>query len=153
MEKEDILKRVFESDIKEEDYDDPASKYEAEMLDNQIAFIKYAADEIRDHVHKGGVFPEWFQNKLSGVHEKIKTLHAYMEGERQQELERKRMMGMKDVKDDYFETLSDKLQKMTDYEAKKKTLQDIQMNPNTDKDPELKKELRIRLRRLEKTGK
>ena len=153
MEKEDILKRVFESDIKEEDYDDPASKYEAEMLDNQIAFIKYAADEIRDHVHKGGVFPEWFQNKLSGVHEKIKTLHAYMEGERQQELERKRMMSMKDVKDDYFETLSDKLQKMTDYEAKKKTLLDIQMNPNTDKDPELKKELRKRLHRLEKTGK
>jgi hypothetical protein len=153
MEKEDILKRVFESDIKEEDYDEPASKYEAEMLDNQIAFIKYAADEIRDHVHKGGVFPEWFQNKLSGVHEKIKTLHAYMEGERQQELERKRMMSMKDVKDDYFETLSDKLQKMTDYEAKKKTLLDIQMNPNTDKDPELKKELRKRLHRLEKTGK
>jgi len=153
MEKEDILKRVFESDIKEEDYDEPASKYEAEMLDNQIAFIKYAADEIRDHVHKGGVFPEWFQNKLSGVHEKIKTLHAYMEGERQQELERKRMMSMKDVKDDYFETLSDKLQKMTDYEAKKKTLQDIQMNPNTDKDPELKKELIKRLHRLEKTGK
>ena len=153
MEKEDILKRVFESDIKEEDYDDPASKYEAEMLDNQIAFIKYAADEIRDHVHKGGVFPEWFQNKLSGVHEKIKTLHAYMEGERQQELERKRMMSMKDVKDDYFETLSDKLQKMTDYEAKKKTLLDIQMNPNTDKDPELKKELIKRLHRLEKTGK
>lgn len=153
MEKEDILKRVFESDIKEEDYDDPASKYEAEMLDNQIAFIKYAADEIRNHVHKGGVFPEWFQNKLSGVHEKIKTLHAYMEGERQQELERKRMMSMKDVKDDYFETLSDKLQKMTDYEAKKKTLLDIQMNPNTDKDPELKKELRKRLHRLEKTGK
>lgn len=153
MEKEDILKRVFESDIKEEDYDDPASKYEAEMLDNQIAFIKYAADEIRNHVHKGGVFPEWFQNKLSGVHEKIKTLHAYMEGERQQELERKRMMSMKDVKDDYFETLSDKLQKMTDYEAKKKTLLDIQMNPNTDKDPELKKELIKRLHRLEKTGK
>ena len=153
MEKEDILKRVFESDIKEEDYDEPASKYEAEMLDNQIAFIKYAADEIRNHVHKGGVFPEWFQNKLSGVHEKIKTLHAYMEGERQQELERKRMMSMKDVKDDYFETLSDKLQKMTDYEAKKKTLLDIQMNPNTDKDPELKKELRKRLHRLEKTGK
>lgn len=153
MEKEDILKKVFESDINEEDYDEPASSYEAEMLDNQIAFIKYAADEIRDHVHKGGVFPEWFQNKLSGVHEKIKTLHAYMEGERQQEAERKRMMSMKDTKDSYFETLADKLQKMTDYEAKKKALLDIQMNPNTDKDPELKKELIKRLHRLEKTGK
>ena len=139
--------------INEDKYDEPASSYEAEMLDNQIAFIKYAADEIRDHVHNGGVFPEWFQNKFSGVHEQLKTLHAYMEGERQQELERKRMMSMKDVKDDYFETLSDKLQKMTDYEAKKKALQDIQMNPNTDKDPELKKELIKRLHRLEKTGK
>jgi len=95
--------------INEDKYDEPASNYEAEMLDNQIAFIKYAADEIRDHVHKGGVFPEWFQNKLSGVHEKIKTLHAYMEGERQQAKERERMMSMKDMKDDYFESLERKL--------------------------------------------
>ena len=95
--------------INEDKYDEPASSYEAEMLDNQIAFIKYAADEIRDHVHNGGVFSEWFQNKFSGVHEQLKTLHAYMEGERQQEAERKRMMSMKDMKDDYFESLEQKL--------------------------------------------
>jgi len=101
-----------------DDYDEPASPDEGSMLDNQIAFIKYAADEIKDHVHAGGVFPEWFQNKLSGVHEKIKTLHAYLEGERQQEKERserKEMVSMKDIKDDYFESLESKLS-----EAKKK---------------------------------
>jgi len=108
--REEILDRVFETDTMQEDhYDEPASDYEGEMLDNQIAFIKYAADEIRDHVHKGGVFPEWFQNKLSGVHEKIKTLHAYMEGERQQAMEKKRMISMKDAQDDYFESLERKL--------------------------------------------
>jgi len=64
------------------EYDQPASQPEAEMVDNQIAFIKYAVDEIEDNVKAGGEFPEWFQNKLSGVHETIKMLHAYMEGER-----------------------------------------------------------------------
>ena len=40
--------------------------------------------------------------------------------------------------------------KETDYEAKKKALQDIQMNPHTSKDPELKKELMRRKAELEK---
>jgi hypothetical protein len=103
------INQIQTNSVQEDHYDEPASDYEGEMLDNQIAFIKYAADEIRDHVHKGGVFPEWFQNKLSGVHEKIKTLHAYMEGERQQAMEKKRMVSMKDAKDDYFESLERKL--------------------------------------------
>lgn len=95
--------------INEDKYDEPASKYEDEMLANQVAYIKYAVEEIHDHVHKGGTFPEWFQNKFSGVHEKVKTLHAYMEGERMQAKERERMMSMKDMKDDYFESLERKL--------------------------------------------
>ena len=95
--------------INEDKYDEPASKYEDEMLANQVAYIKYAVEEIHDHVHKGGTFPEWFQNKFSGVHEKVKTLHAYMEGERMQAKERERMMSMKDQKDDYFESLEEKL--------------------------------------------
>ena len=37
-----------------------------------------------------------------------------------------------------------------DYDAKKKALQDIQMDPNTAKDPELKKELIRRKAALEK---
>tara|TARA_R110000772_G_scaffold101534_4_gene202006 strand:+ start:578 stop:1030 length:453 start_codon:yes stop_codon:yes gene_type:complete len=95
--------------INEDQYDEPASKYEDEMLANQVAYIKYAVEEIHNHVHKGGTFPEWFQNKFSGVHEKVKTLHAYMEGERMQAKERDRMMSMKDAKDDYFESLERKL--------------------------------------------
>ena len=38
-----------------------------------------------------------------------------------------------------------------DYKAKKKALQDIQADPNTAKDPELKKELMRRKAELEKT--
>ena len=75
----DMGESVEEDD---DEYDQPASRPEAEMVDNQIAFIKYAVDEIEDNVKAGGEFPEWFQNKLSGVHETIKMLHAYMEGER-----------------------------------------------------------------------
>jgi len=40
---------------------------------------------------------------------------------------------------------------MSDYDAKKKALQDIQSDPNTNKDPELKKELMRRKAELEKT--
>jgi len=78
------LKYGTDESVEEDDdeYDQPASRPEAEMVDNQIAFIKYAVDEIEDNVKAGGEFPEWFQNKLSGVHEIIKMLHAYMEGER-----------------------------------------------------------------------
>jgi len=94
--------------IGEDHYDEPANDYEEEMVINQVAFIKYAADEIEDHVRDGGVFPEWFQNKLSGVHSEIKGLHAYMEGERQQ-AKRKQMVAMKDAEDDYFETLESRL--------------------------------------------
>ena len=103
------IDQIQTNSVQEDHYDEPASDYESEMLDNQVAFIKYAADEICNHVHKGGVFPEWFQNKFSGVHEKIKTLHAYMEGERQQAKEKERMVSMKDAKDDYFESLESKL--------------------------------------------
>jgi chromosome segregation ATPase len=104
-----LEKQIQTNSVQEDSYDEPASDYESEMLDNQMAFIKYAADEIKDHVHKGGIFPEWFQNKLSGVHDKMKSLHAYMEGERQQAMDKKRMMSMKDAQDDYFESLERKL--------------------------------------------
>ena len=39
-----------------------------------------------------------------------------------------------------------------DYDAKQKALQDIQMDPNTAKDPELKKELIKRMDTLKTTG-
>lgn len=107
MEKEQILNKVFET--QEDSYSEPATSYESEMVDNQLAFIKYASDEIQKHIHDDGIFPEWFQNKLSGVHDKMKSLHAYMEGERQQMADRKALLSMKDVKDDYFESLESKL--------------------------------------------
>lgn len=49
------------------------------------------------------------------------------------------------------ETPQEKNNKMSDYDAKKKALQDIQSDPNTNKDPELKKELMRRKAELEKT--
>jgi hypothetical protein len=45
----------------------------------------------------------------------------------------------------------EKAQKMSDYDAKKKALQDIQMDPKTSQDPELQKELIRRKKELELT--
>ena len=55
---------------------EPASPDEGGMAMDQLEFIKYAADEIMQHIQNGGEFPEWMQNKLSGTHEKMKSLHA-----------------------------------------------------------------------------
>lgn len=64
---------------------EPASPDEAGMAKAQLNFIAYAADEILDYIEEGAAFPEWFQNKLTKVHENIKDLHAYMEGENHDE--------------------------------------------------------------------
>lgn len=58
---------------------------EEEMGKSQLNFINYASDEIAEFIEAGHEFPEWFQNKLTAVHTLIKDLHAYIEGERQQE--------------------------------------------------------------------
>ena len=54
----------------------PASPDEGGMAKDQLEFMKYAADEIMQHIENGGEFPEWMQNKLSGTFEKMKSLHA-----------------------------------------------------------------------------
>lgn len=54
----------------------PASPDEASMAKTQLEFIAYAAEEIEEHIEKGGRFPEWMQNKLSAAHEAIEGLHS-----------------------------------------------------------------------------
>ena len=65
----------------------PASPDEGAMAGDQAEFIKYAIDEIKDHIEAGGDFPEWFQNKMSDVYGKMKDLHGYMEGDKRNDAE------------------------------------------------------------------
>jgi len=65
----------------------PASPDEGGMAGDQAEFIKYAVDEIKDHIENGGDFPEWFQNKMSDVYGKMKDLHGYMEGDKRNDAE------------------------------------------------------------------
>ena len=58
---------------------------EKEMMKRQLHFIKYAADEIMEHVDKTDDPEEWFQNKLAGLYNSIKGLHAYIEGDKRLE--------------------------------------------------------------------
>ena len=57
---------------------EPASKDEASMAERQLDFIIYAADELEEHIEKGGDFPEWMQNKLTKVHAQMESLHSAM---------------------------------------------------------------------------
>lgn len=51
------------------------------MAMSQLRFIKYAADEIAEWMSDGGEMEEWYQNKLAAVHDRMKGLHAYAEGD------------------------------------------------------------------------
>jgi len=67
-----VLQRVNEAP---EDME-PASPDEGSMAMDQLQFIEYAAEKMMEHIQGGGEFPEWMQNKLSGTHEKMKSLYA-----------------------------------------------------------------------------
>lgn len=53
---------------------------ELAMAITQLNFLCHASVEIRNHLMNGGGFPEWFQNKLSGLHNTMEDLHSYMAG-------------------------------------------------------------------------
>ena len=74
----EILSTIREGKSVKENPEDmqPASPDEGGMAKDQLEFMKYAADEIMQHIENGGEFPEWMQNKLSGTFEKMKSLHA-----------------------------------------------------------------------------
>ena len=74
----EILSTIREGKSVKENPEDmqPASPDEGGMAKDQLEFMKYAADEIMQHIESGGEFPEWMQNKLSGTFEKMKSLHA-----------------------------------------------------------------------------
>lgn len=55
---------------------------EIPMMKRQLEFIKYAADEISDYLSMDIDPEEWFQNKLAHIHGQVRTLHAYIEGDK-----------------------------------------------------------------------
>lgn len=61
---------------------DTGGAEETEMGKRQLHFIKYAAGEIMDYVDQKGDMDEWFQNKLTTVHDMIRGLHSYIEGDK-----------------------------------------------------------------------
>ena len=56
---------------------------EIPMMMRQLHFIGYAADEILEYLAIDGLDPEeWWQNKLANAFSMIKSLHAYIEGDK-----------------------------------------------------------------------
>lgn len=78
-----LLERVM---LDEEDHSDFIAEdpsREVPMMQRQLEFICYAAEEIREYIEQDGVDPEeWYQNKLANAFSMMKTLHAYAEGEK-----------------------------------------------------------------------
>jgi hypothetical protein len=61
--------------------DQPASPDEKSMAMDQAKFLQYVGKEITEYLQKNKEFPEWMQNKLSGLHEKAKDMHAVLAGD------------------------------------------------------------------------
>ena len=80
----DLLKSVKEGAL--EPLNLPNEK-ELAMVTTQLNFVCHASAEIRDILTNGGSYPEWFQNKLSGLHSTMQDLHSYMVGKEVAELE------------------------------------------------------------------
>ena len=59
---------------------------ELAMVITQLNFICHASAEIRDILTNGGSYPEWFQNKMSGLHSTMQDLHSYILGKESGEL-------------------------------------------------------------------
>lgn len=78
-----LLNKLDEETELHEDADE-----EIPMMMRQLHFIGYAADEILEYLAIDGLDPEeWWQNKLANTFAMMKSLHAYVEGD-------KRMMGI-----------------------------------------------------------
>ena len=77
----DEYKKATPGQVAEAPEDDmPASPDEAGMAMDQAKFIGYVANEIEEYIGGNKEFPEWMQNKLTGLHEKAKDMHAVMAG-------------------------------------------------------------------------
>jgi hypothetical protein len=74
--KEMVDKVIDEEDLQENAYE------EIPMMKSQLHYIMYAADEIIEFLDMGLDPEEWYQNKLAAVFHEMKSLHAYMEGEK-----------------------------------------------------------------------
>ena len=67
--------------LRNEEAEETDTSEKNEMAENQLHFIKYAAEEILEYIKMGGEIEEWYQNKLSKVQSELESLHSYVEGE------------------------------------------------------------------------
>jgi len=72
------VKKTYRAKAQGKEVDEAANPDEGSMALTQLEFIEYAAEELSDHIKKGGDFPEWMQNKLTKAHTTMEGLHSSM---------------------------------------------------------------------------
>jgi hypothetical protein len=72
------VKKTYRAKSQGREVDEAANPDEGSMALTQLEFIEYAAEELSDHIKKGGDFPEWMQNKLTKAHTTMEGLHSSM---------------------------------------------------------------------------
>lgn len=66
---------------------EPASPDEKSMAMDQAKFIKYVGEEMMEYLEDNNEFPEWMQNKLSGLHQQAKDMYAIIHGREKEDEE------------------------------------------------------------------
>lgn len=72
---QEVTKKLADKEVEE------SAEEEIPMMEKQLSFISFAADEISEYVKNSGDPEEWYQNKLAEAHASIKSLYAYAQGE------------------------------------------------------------------------
>jgi hypothetical protein len=104
---EDEMNEAVEDDM-------PASPDEKSMAMDQAKFLQYVGKEVTQYLEKNKEFPEWMQNKLSGLHEKAKDMHAVLAGDYEDG----------DMNESNLDEVLDSPEKMDRYRAKAQSSRD-----------------------------
>jgi len=106
----DAMKRIEKNtkkNLKEghDDYED----HEADMARAQLMQTAEYAIKLFKMIQPGDNLEGWTASKITKASDYLSSVFHYMEYEAYKEVEKSRMMAMKDVKDEYFDSLENKL--------------------------------------------
>lgn len=88
---------------------DKRDDHEADMARAQLMRLAEYSVKLFKMIEPGDNLEGWTAAKITKASDYISSVFHYMEYEMYKETEKDRMMALKDVKDDYFESLESKL--------------------------------------------
>ena len=114
------MKRIDKNSKKDlkEGHDVEHEDHEADMARAQLMKTAEYAIKLFKMIEPGDNLEGWTAAKITKASDYLSSVFHYMEYEMYKETEKSRMMAMKDVKDDYFESLEKRLEESLNEKSK-----------------------------------